>query len=951
MLTDTELERLFAEWKTPAAGRRLIRELREKGPVRTLQNRMDCVRSRFISKKMGRAVYAESRTCEFPALYIREHDPETVEYWPQPCTLDIEVEGRNGGKTRLQHTPDLFLIEHGFIIEEWRETARLERLAAERPHHFYRDDTGRWHYLPVEKYLEALGIEYRLRSSDEHPRKYLSNLSFLEDYSLESTPPVSDEERQRLRALLAEHNKLAHLQLVYEHGFEADDVFQLIIEGDAYVDLYGTLLHKAGELVVYKDQTIARADAVLRASQDAALPSSVLAISAGSKFLFDGVAYEVVLLGTTQVTARELKAEKPREVLLSVELVEKLFAQQGIAAHGEQRAQAEVKESLFQEKRLGEALKRLDGLQNPESAPVTERTVRRWKERTKGVTSPQDQLDALVSRNAGNTHRRVPAEVLQLADKAVKEFHNTAKNPTIAGTYSFYIDLCTEAGVKPMGRTCFFEHAKKHADIAAREGKRKAYQQAPIPLTFDFEHPVHGVLPHEICYCDHTIVNEFLKGSTIENLGKPTLTLMMDGATSRARAFYLSYRPASSVSVLMCLRDYVRRNGRLPRALVLDNGREFHSEALLLFCSLFNIKIIWRRRSRPRDSSMVERMLGATEKEVINQLDGNSLAMKDPRMVSTTHHPDKHIKWTLPGLYGAIEYYLFDVHAKRIHPRFGTSPVDYEKRLMLECGARAHVIVRFDETFKLLTSPHSGQATRKIDRQRGVYVDGFYYWHDKLALAKPGETAVVRVELWRARIVYVLFRDNWYIAQARDGGVLEGRFRQEFELQMREEARARKTAAAKDKVTAENSRKRTNLWKQEVWDPRFREELTEMYGLYERLGMTEVFAEAKNPMGDVVSLGLPKGSELEMVYAIEKEPGVYAGEDQLAEAVAASTPSTANSSPDVVEPAVTTAASTAPAAENGGSSSSSQPQVPQPAATHEAPVATTSAAADEDDYF
>lgn len=949
MLTDTDVERLFAEWKTPEAGRRLIREIRRTGPVRELQYRMDGVRSRFISKKMGRAVYAESRTCEFPALYIREHDPETVEYWPQPIKLDIDVEGPNGGKTRLQHTPDLFLIEHGFIIEEWREPARLERYAAERPHHFYRDESGRWHYTPVEKYLKELGIEYRLRSSQEHPRKYLANLSFLEDYSRETTPPVSDEERTRLRALLAEHSKLAHLQLIYEHGFEADDVFQLILDGVAYVDLHSTVLHKVDELIVYRDQTIARADAIVRAAQDSVLPSSVLAISVGAKFLFDGAPYEVVLLGNTQIVARDLKVGK--ETVFSVELVEKLFAKQDVAPNGEQRAQAEAKESLFQEKRLGEAIERLDSLQNPKAAKVTDRTLRRYKERTKGATAPQDQLEALVSRNSGNTHPRVPADVLALAEKAVEEFHNTAKNPTVAGTYSVYVDLCAQANLKPMARSSFFEFAKRHANIAAREGKRKAYQQAPIPLTYNYDHPVHGVLPHEVCYCDHTIVNEFLKGSTIENLGKPTLTLMIDGATSRARAFYLSYRPASAVSVLMCLRDYVRRNGRLPRALVLDNGREFHSEALLLFCSLFNVKIVWRRRSRPRDSSMVERMLGATEKEVINQLDGNSLAMKDPRMVSSTHHPDKHIKWTLPGLHGAIDYYLFDVHAKRIHPRFGMSPIDWEKRLLLECGARAHVIVRFDETFKLLTSPHSGQATRKIDRQRGVYVDGFYYWHDKLALAKPGETAVVRVELWRARIVYVLFRDNWYIAQARDGGMLEGRYRQEFELQIREESRAKKNAAAKDKVTAETSRKRTNLWKHEIWDPRVREELSEAYALYERLGMTEVFAEAKNPMGGVVSLGLPKGSELEMVYAIEQEPGVYTGEDQLAEAVAASTPSTANSSPDVSEPALTTAASTAPVAPITGSSSSSHPQVPEPAPTHETAAATSPAAADEDDYF
>lgn len=950
MLTDTELERLFAEWKTPEAGRRLIRELRQKGPVRNLQYRMDGVRSRFISKKMGRAVYAESRTCEFPALFIREHDPETVELWPQPCTLDLTVEGPNGGATRLQHTPDLFLIEHGFVIEEWRETARLERLAAERPHHFYRDESGRWHYTPVEKHLKELGIEYRLRSSDEHPRKYLSNLSFLEEYSLESTPPVAEEERARLRDLLSEHNRLPHLQLIYEHGFEADDVFQLILEGVVYVDLHATLLRKTDELIVYKDQTIARADAIVRAAQDSVLPSSVLAISVGAKFLYDGVPYEVVLLGTTRIVARDLKAGK--ETDFSVELVEKLFVQQDVSPEGEQRAQAEAKESLFNEKRLGEALHRLESLQNPAAAQVTDRTLRRYKQRTKGTTAPQDQLDALVSRNSGNTHSRLPADVLALAEKSVEEFHNTAKKPTTAGTYSFYVDLCTSAGVKPMARSSFFEFAKRHANIAAREGKRKAYQQAPIPLTYDYDHPVHGVLPHEVCYCDHTIVNQFLKGSTIENLGKPTLTLMVDGATSRARAFYLSYRPASAISVLMCLRDYVRRNGRLPRALVLDNGQEFHSEALLLFCSLFGIKIVWRRRSRPRDSSVVERMLGATEKEVINQLDGNSLAMKDPRMVSSSHHPDKHIQWTLPGLHGAIDYYLFDLHAKRIHPRFGMSPIDWEKRLLLECGARAHVIVRFDETFKLLTSPHPAQgATRKIDRQRGVYVDGFYYWHDRLALAKRGETAVVRVELWRARIVYVLFRDNWYIAQARDGGVLEGRYRQEFELQLREENRAKKAAAAKDKVSAENSRKRTAMWKKEFWDPRLREALSEDYALYERLGMTEVFAAAKNPMGGVVSLGLPKGSELEMVYAVEQEPGVYTGEEQLADAVAASTPSTADTSPDASEPAAATADSATAAAPTVTSGNASRQHAPAPSAKVAQAPAPSTAGTDEDDYF
>lgn len=937
MLTDTDLERLFAEWTTPAAGRALIRKIRAESPVRHLQYRMGGVRTRLISKKMGgKALYAESRTCEFPAIYLREHDPDTVELWPQPCKVDLKLQSGNG-VTRVQHTPDLFLIEQGgFVIEEWRELPRLMKLAQDRPEHFYRDKDNQWHYVPVEEHFKELGIEYRLRCSDEHPRVHLSNLSILEDYALESTPPVPEEERQRILTLMGEHNRLAHLQLVVEHGFKADHVFQFVLDGTVYVDLYETPLRNAGELVIYRDRTVARADAVLNRDQSAALPGSALTLVSGTRFLFDGTLYEVVLLGKTQVTVREVKTGTTS--LLDVALVEEMFQKQLVVAGTEQRVEKELDaDVLFNENRLGEALDRLESLQNPDSAKVSKRTLSRWREKTKGLMTPQEQLDALVSRNPGNTTPRLPADVLALAEKVVKEFHNTAKNPTKQATYNVYTSLCADENVTPMSRAMFYKWIKRHESIVDREGKRKAYQKAPIPLTYDYEHPVHGVLPHEVCYCDHTILNIMLKGSVMPDLGKPTITLMLDGSLSKARGFYLSYRPASAVSVLMCLRDYVRRNGRLPRVLVLDNGREFHSQALLQFCSMFGITIRWRRASHPRDSTLVERMLGVTEQEIISQLDGNSLALKDPRMVSSTHHPDKHIRWTLPGLHGAFEYFLFDVHPNRIHPRFGISPVEYEKRLILECGAREHVIVRFDQTLKLLTSPHSGKATRAVDRKRGVEVDGMWYWHDKLALAKPGEPAEVRVELWRARAVYVCFRNNWYVAVARDGGKLEGRYRQEFELQQREETRARRTAAQKDKNTVENAKKRESLWDPERWDERIRDQLSEMYYLYERLGMAEALPEATNPQGGVVSLGLPKGTALDLIYAVEGEPGVYVAGDRVEDEKSSGAAETSASS----EPKKGKRVAAKPAAPIPSPAAPPAASVPEPAL--EAPQ--------DDDYF
>ena len=157
MLTDSELDQQFAELKTPESGRQLIRQIRTDGPVRILQGRMDTVRTRYISKKMERALYAESRTVELPAIVFREYDKNTLELWPQPCKIDLLLRGTTGATTRLQHTPDLFLITNeGFEVEEWREERRLQRLAEERPHHFHKDQSGIWHYTPAEEHFREL---------------------------------------------------------------------------------------------------------------------------------------------------------------------------------------------------------------------------------------------------------------------------------------------------------------------------------------------------------------------------------------------------------------------------------------------------------------------------------------------------------------------------------------------------------------------------------------------------------------------------------------------------------------------------------------------------------------------------------------------------------------------------------------------------------------------------
>ena len=848
MLSQLELNELFTRHGIPSAGRILIREARDAGPAREIQRRTDTVRTRYQSRKMDRPVLAESRTVELPAIVLYENDKSVFEYWPQPFKIDLLVEGLKNGRTRTQHVPDALLItETGFRVEEWREEQRLLEAAQKNPKRFYKDDAGRWHHVPAEEYLSALNIEYRLRSADELPRILVANLNFLADFARADAPPVPEEVATAIRTVVHEKRIVPHLVLVHEHGFKADQIFQLVFAGEIYANLHTQRLDRVEELLLFRSETIYQAHALTATAEIGLAPPCELALRPGSRFIFDGRSLEVVLAGTTSIVAR---AEDKSTCTLPLALVEQLFRESAIEVPESARKRTveyDVSTIVANEKDLGVAMRRLEAIRNPEGSGIPERTLRRYRQAIKGVTSVQDQLKLLAPRRSGNTGRRLPQAVLDVALEVVDERHNQANRQPVSATYVQFKARCEERGLVPMSESGFYVWIKDHVDIKAREGRRAAYQQAPIPLWYDHEQPVHGVRPHAVVYIDHTTVNQLCRGMEIENLGKPYLTIAFDGAVGKARAMYLSYDAPSANTVLMILRDYVRRNGRLPETIVLDNGAEFHSAALKRFCDLFRVHIRWRRRSKPRDSTLVERMLGVTETEVIAAQDGNTRCLKNPRMVSAEVHPENFIRWTLPALHGSIEYFLFDVHPDRKHPRFGVSPNDRERRLLVELGSRDHVIVRYDETFRLLTASHSGnKPMRVVDRQRGVFVDGMHYWHECLAKAKPKEEVEVRVEMWCARVVYVCFRENWVIAQARDGGRLDGRFRHEYEIAKRTENRERRTRAQQARRSSAGAHRKQELWIPERWDPRLREQAVEAYNLYSRLGMTEAFAGARS---------------------------------------------------------------------------------------------------------
>jgi putative transposase len=751
----------------------------------------------------------------------------------------------------------------GATVEEWRTEKRLLGLAKKRPKEFFKDDDGTWHYRCAEEYFEKLGIPYRLRSDEELPRKLVTNCGFLRDYLDDRTPPLQPEKAANLQALFATRHAIPHLQLINELGFEADDIFVALLKEIVYVDLYEQRLDLTDELIIYRDKAARQLHSFVQSGPPISTPGCALELKIGKEITYDGVPYTVTLLGERLAT---LKTGQGLFVQVPIAQLEEHFKAETLAVSDVIAPVAPASLDLGNAKAIDIAWARLEALADPAGSGVPARTLRRWNKAISGIDRHHDQVLALMPKWYGKRGHRISDEVLRLAMKAVEDHHNTKKAPTISSTFLHFKTLCSDAMQLPMSQTSFFKWIKEEESVKKRQGHKVDYQKAPIELTYEDDMPVNGTHPHSIVYIDHTDLNLLVRGMNVENLGKPCFSVALDGSNGEPMAIFLDFRKPSADTVLMVLRDYVIRHGRLPSTIVVDNGPDFRSSALKRFCRIFKIDIRWRRRSKPRDSSRIERLFCTTETEILASMDGNTRSLKFPRTVPKSHQPGNHIAWTLPAVHGAFSYFLFDIYMNRVHPRLGVSPAAFKARQLHELGRRSHIVVRYDDSFRLLTASHPVQKPcRDLDRQRGVFVNGMWYWHGHLAKAKPKEQAEVRLERWCARVVYVRFRDQWLVAHARDGGRLIGRFLPEVEAAIEQERRVRRTLAQNSKTSKEVAAKKKTLTIPSTWDDRLQDQEIEVYELYSRLGMTEALEAAKNPRAGDFHVGTPGAADLALV--------------------------------------------------------------------------------------
>ena len=815
------------------------------GPSRPASNKFGNAMVKHCSQKAGQ-VLLESRRGELAAAIHLDITKDVVAYSVQPPQLDLQITNAEGRVTgRVPYTPDFVVLRNdGIEIREQRDLTFLVERMRKNPFQYYLDEVGEWHYRAAETHFKQLGLPYRICTNQSLPAVLINNAVFLEDYLLESCPELDEVKGCALKQKVENERCLSMRALLDVHGFDADTIFKAIAIGWVHVDLERQRLDITHDLKIYSDEATEKAYRLIEvANMPAPLPiPGTLWVRSNSRLCFGGKHYTVILSSERDVAVRADNGELSYLPLNSLQQLHEANQLTGDGIRTEQDAKNIANVSPAE---LNRALLRLEAVREGKSDKYSSRSIANFCSKT-ATLSHVDALLALVDeqKKKGNRNAKLPSVVEELAVQAIQQVFNTPAKRSFKAAYAAHHDLCEEMArsqqsqIWPMSYVTFIKRCKEYESVKAREGKRAAYQKAPIVQSLDNLYPVHGVRPHEVLYIDHTIAIIATVGLDGADLGKPTLTVAVDGYVRKARAMILTYDPPSTTLVLLLLRDYVRRHGRLPKMISVDNGADFRSKELARFCQIFGIELRFRSPGEPRGGAMIERLLGATEQEIFSAMEGNTKQLRDPRLVTKSVNPFSNAVWTLTAVYHALDDYLFDERPNRPHSALGMTPNEFEKIRLEETGQRSHRFVRFDENIMILTAPHAKKPFHKLCDRRGIWVGYQWYRHPSMDLLKKGASLEVRIESWLYSVVYVMIKGEWRAAVGGNSRHFDGKGRREIEIAFREQERAAGSKAQRYSLAKEGLSFRKKLLDPKHYDPRIGKQQAEMRYLYDQLNMT-----------------------------------------------------------------------------------------------------------------
>ncbi|MBE0507494.1 MAG: transposase [Marinospirillum sp.] len=369
------------------------------------------------------------------------------------------------------------------------------------------------------------------------------------------------------------------------------------------------------------------------------------------------------------------------------------------------------------------------------------RTVNRWKKRFY-------ENKSVVSLINGNKKKRKKggSGFDSLAWEAVTKKYLTKERPSISATYRYYVDLVevsnksvVEGIIKPISPRWFYKLVNDlppYEVACKRFGKR--YADKYFRKIGKFK-KVDRVM--ERVEIDHTPLDLILLDDTLEQpLGRPYLTMLVDSYSRCIVGLHLGYREPGYDAVRKamlnaCLsKKHIKQKypaikkdwpceGKIEN-LVVDNGAEFWSESLELFCQALGTNVEYNPVAKPWKKPLVERVFSTYKSGLIDQIPGKTFSnvqqLKD-------YNPKKDAILPFSLFVELLYVWVVDIYNYTPSSRETNIPI-----LAWELGAKELPPVKYtgleEQRFILESLP----ATRRRLRNVGVVLDHITYCSDEL---------------------------------------------------------------------------------------------------------------------------------------------------------------------------------------------------------------------------
>jgi transposase InsO family protein len=578
MLNKSELSAWYERLHISSLARSVIEQVRSSPPARQVGGGSRNVSGRYPSRKMGFTIQFESHRVELAGIFEMEHDHSVLEFYDQPPSIRLDCLSAAGRHLTVMHTPDFFLIRQDAAgWEEWKTEEELVRLEGKNPNRYRRAKDGQWQSSPGEEYAKALGLYYRVRSSQEIDWVFQRNILFLEDY-LRTEGLGCDAQVRELTTTCVSKSPGISLEDLFgkiQSPASRDCIYSMIAQGELYVDLKAAPLVEPGRVWVYCDrQSGGDHVADVGGGPGSTVPGSMTCdLKVGDSF--------------------QQRFKEARQARL---------------------AAASDSDLRVANKRFS-ALESHAGGNGSQSVPP--RTLRSWAARFREAKAAYgDGYLGLLPRirDRGNRQARLPEPARVLMAEFIENNFETLKQKS---RYSSWISLkhvCEQRGIVVPSYRAFRRAVRKRdrfSQTLKRKGRRAAYAYEPIFWDLELKTPRHGDRAFEIAHIDHTELDVEVRSlATGHALGRPWMTLLVDAFSRRILGLYLTFDPPSYRSCMMVLRDCVRRHGRFPQTVLVDGGAEFTSTYFETLLARYACTKKTRPPAKPRFGSVCERLFG-----------------------------------------------------------------------------------------------------------------------------------------------------------------------------------------------------------------------------------------------------------------------------------------------------------------------------------------------------